>query len=103
MSGPRQLPLTRGECVDGPRPCPHVRCVHHLGPELVAPEFATSCALDVADRGGASAAEVAAVLGVSVEEARRIEGEALARLRAWMTGYGGSRRREVDCASSQQR
>lgn len=23
-------PRTRGECIDGPRPCPHVTCVHHL-------------------------------------------------------------------------
>ncbi|WP_437279329.1 hypothetical protein WME90_01875 [Sorangium sp. So ce375] len=81
MSARRRLPLTRGDCIDGPRPCPHVRCVHHLGPELAAPDLPTSCALDVADRGGASAVEVAAVLGVSVDEVRRIESEALARAR----------------------
>ena len=24
------MPRTRGECADGPRPCPWVRCRHHL-------------------------------------------------------------------------
>ncbi|HEY1549250.1 MAG TPA: sigma factor-like helix-turn-helix DNA-binding protein [Kofleriaceae bacterium] len=31
-------PRTRAECVDGPRPCPWVSCVHHL--------------LDIRERGG---------------------------------------------------
>lgn len=30
---PRVLPLTRGDCVDGPRPCPLITCRHHLYPE----------------------------------------------------------------------
>jgi hypothetical protein len=29
VPGP-ELPVTRGDCVDGPRPCPWLRCRHHL-------------------------------------------------------------------------
>ena len=28
------MPRTRAECVDGPRPCPHVRCRYHLALEV---------------------------------------------------------------------
>ncbi|WP_437623368.1 sigma factor-like helix-turn-helix DNA-binding protein [Sorangium sp. So ce1151] len=37
--------------------------------------------LDVAEQGGVTVQEVAAVLGMSLDEVRRIEREALARLK----------------------
>lgn len=40
-----------------------------------------TCALDVAERGGASLEEIAALLGITRERARQIEVEALAKLR----------------------
>jgi len=81
-----ERPRTRGDCVDGPRPCPWVTCRHHLlldigrdGRLLKARAFdeaneyelleamldmPETCALDVAERNGASAAEVANLLGL---------------------------------------
>lgn len=46
-----KLPLTRGECVDGPRPCPHSTCRYHLTDSRTS----DSCALDFADRVAARA------------------------------------------------
>ena len=69
-------PTTRADCENGPRPCPWTRCRHHLGEDL--PE---SCALDVAERQGATLEEIAAILGVSRESVRLIEVKALGKLR----------------------
>lgn len=57
------FPRTRGECLDAPRPCPWVRCRHHLYldvkdnglirynfPGLEVDELKDTCSLDVADR-----------------------------------------------------
>lgn len=49
--------LTRGDCLKEARPCRR-HCPYRL-------DGAESCALDVADRGGLSRPEVAALLGVS--------------------------------------
>jgi hypothetical protein len=68
------LPKTRGECIDGPRPCPHVRCRHHLAE---GPLDVDSCSLDVADRGPVNLTEIGRLLGVSRERARQIEAMAL--------------------------
>lgn len=65
-----KLPVTRGDCKDGPRPCPF-SCRYRL-------EGAESCALDVADRGEALPAEAVGALigltksGVEAAEARAI-------------------------------
>lgn len=89
-------PATRGECMDGPRPCPWVSCRHHLylnispatgGIQYAQPgrrpeELERSCALDVADQGGATLEEVSAVMGVTRERVRQLEARALRRLRA---------------------
>jgi hypothetical protein len=94
--GPIDRPKTRGDCVDGVRPCPFVSCVHHLyldvsprtgaikfnRPELEPDEMTESCALDVADRGGISLEAVGAIMNVTRERIRQIEGDALARLLA---------------------
>ena len=87
-------PKTRRECSDGPRPCPHVACRHHLYldvnphtgtiklnfPELEVWELAVSCALDVADLGGAPIESVGDLLNVTRERIRQIETQALAKL-----------------------
>jgi hypothetical protein len=72
-------PLQRGDCVDGPRPCPHLRCTQHLG--LPGDRLGWSCALDVADAGPTSLADVGALLGVVRERVRQNEVEAMRKLR----------------------
>lgn len=73
------LPRTRGECLPGApfeaRPCPF-SCRYRLdGP-------GESCALDVADRGGESAATIGALLGgLTRQRVEQIERVALARVR----------------------
>lgn len=79
-------PRTRGDCVNGPRPCPWVSCRHHLAIDVrdrvvVERETSQSCALDVADMGPQTFEEVGNALGVSRERIRQIEGRALAKLR----------------------
>jgi hypothetical protein len=68
-------PPTRGDCQDGPRPCPYLTCRHHLGDGAKE-----SCALDVADRGETERRDVAALLGVSQQRVAQIERQAMARL-----------------------
>lgn len=58
-----EFPLTRADCVNGLRPCPFVRCEHHLylrvadngsiwvgRPEVMPWEMEDSCMLDLLDR-----------------------------------------------------
>jgi hypothetical protein len=86
-------PRTRGDCLPGgcnaQRPCPFVSCAAHLAlevrghgsyatiketfPGVEVWEMAETCALDVADRGGAALEEVAALLNLSPERAAQIE------------------------------
>jgi hypothetical protein len=87
-----QMPRTRGDCVDGPRPCPWIRCRHHLATKLLAgsrrirlrhiPRGQDTCALDVADRGSHKLVEVGRLLGITRERARQIEVAALRALRS---------------------
>jgi hypothetical protein len=85
-------PKTRGECVDGPRPCPWASCRHHLvyagarahrsfpfGDDLDA--MAETCALDAADRGAHTCDAVAALTGQSMQRVQQLEHEALSKLR----------------------
>lgn len=85
-----ERPRTRGDCVDGPRPCPWVSCSHHLYldalatgniqlnfPDREPSDMARSCALDIADDGGASLEDVATAMNFSRERARQIESKAL--------------------------
>ncbi len=69
----RTIPLTRADCVDGPRPCPYIRCKWSLGAE--AP-----CVLDRADQGPLEQSEVGRILGLSRQRIDQIEREALAKL-----------------------
>lgn len=88
-------PATRAACASAERPCPFVSCSHHLYleattsgkirlrfPDLEPWELTESCALDVADRQGSSAEEVAGVLNLTRERVRQLEVAALEKLRA---------------------
>lgn len=79
-------PVTRGDCVTVPRPCPWSECRYHLeaDPDL-------SCALDVADEGGADLETVGRAVGFTRQRAQQIEELALrkmakrgVRLREWL-------------------
>lgn len=88
------LPPTRGHCADLPRPCPHVRCRWHLYldvhprtgslklnfPDLEVEGMTESCALDVADRGGATLEEVGDLLNMTRERVRQVEARASAKV-----------------------
>jgi len=87
-------PKTRGECIDGLRPCPYVSCVHHLYldislttgsiklnfPDQEVWEMQESCALDVADRGGTTLEEVGVIMNLTRERIRQLEARGLQKL-----------------------
>ena len=85
-------PRTRGDCVNGPRPCPWVSCRHHLffdevkgktrptWPGLEPHELPETCSLDVADREEINLADIGRLLNVTRERVRQIESRALAKL-----------------------
>lgn len=66
-------PRTRGDCVDGPRPCAWECRWRTAG-------GADSCILDIADRGDASPAEIGAALGMTRQAAEQAEARALRKL-----------------------
>lgn len=88
-------PLTRGDCVDGVRPCPYVSCKHHLYldvnpitgsvtlnfPNQEPDELEHSCALDIADNGGGTLEMVGGVFNLTRERIRQIEGKILVKLK----------------------
>jgi hypothetical protein len=91
----RRRPETRAECLPGgrnaQRPCPYASCVHHLAldvnprsgaikqnfPDREVWELAETCALDVADRGGVTLEEVAALVNLTRERVRQLESRGL--------------------------
>jgi len=89
-------PKTRGECAEGPRPCPHVSCRHHLYldvsprtgaiklnfPDLEVWDLPISCALDVAENGATTLEDVGGILNLTRERIRQLELSALGRLEA---------------------
>lgn len=95
----RRRPATRAECLPGgrnaQRPCPYVSCAHHLAldvsprsgaikhnfPHLEVWEMPETCALDVADRGGATLEEVGALMNLTRERIRQLETRGIAKAR----------------------
>jgi hypothetical protein len=88
---PPPRPRTRGDRVDGPRPCPWFSCRHHLGLDFTSggklkvrelDELAETCSLDVAERNadGGTLDQVGQILEITRERVRQIEQMALARM-----------------------
>ena len=89
-------PTRREDCGEGARPCPFVSCTHHLYldvsartgaiklnfPDLEVWEMTESCAIDVADRGGATLEETGAIMNLTRERIRQVEVTGLAKLEA---------------------
>ena len=89
-------PQTRGECVNGQRPCPYGACKHDLYldvnpvtgsikinfPDVEVWEMQESCALDIAERGGQTLEEVGAIMNLTRERIRQVEVSGLERLQA---------------------
>lgn len=87
-------PKTRGDCENTERPCPYVGCTYHLAidvdptsgaikinfPDVELDEMTETCALDVADAGGATLEEVASYTNLTRERVRQLEQKALAIL-----------------------
>jgi hypothetical protein len=87
-------PKTRSECVGGHRPCPWVSCAHHLyldvnprtgamkihRPDLEPDELAETCVLDVADAGGLTLEDIAALRGITRERVRQVQEIGLAMM-----------------------
>jgi len=111
---PPPRPQTRGDCVqtrENPhainaiRPCPWVSCKYHLqisvNPETgkiyhgLDPDDWTedtqTCALDLADQGGAALDEVGRAMGVVRERVRQLEARALKRIREALTEHAVER------------
>lgn len=86
-------PRTRGDCRLAPRPCPWVSCRYHLmicdtsvgarvnHSHIEVWEMRETCALDVADRGGATLQEIGTYLNLTKEYVRQVEMRALAKVR----------------------
>lgn len=111
----RDRPKTRGDCKDGPRPCPWVSCRHSLflsvnqygSIKLLHPSVAPdsmdllrdTCALDVADRMKTNETmpleAVGRRLGMTLERTRQIQETALSKLRVLLTA-NASAEEDVD-------
>lgn len=90
-------PKTRGDCVDGERPCPWAACRHHMAievstltgalkvnfPDLEAWEIPETCSLDVADRGDHPLEEVGELMNIVRERVRQVEVIAIRKLKRW--------------------
>lgn len=89
-------PRTRGECDVVPRPCPFVSCEYHLFldvqtngsiktnfPDLEPGDLPPdgSCALDIADDGGATLERVGELMNFTRERTRQVEAVALAKVK----------------------
>lgn len=80
----RHLPATRGDCLFGLRPCPWLRCRHHIWTAVSRKRSLPnhSCSLDVADEGAHTLDALGELLGLTRERMRQIEVEALLRAKA---------------------
>lgn len=101
-NGPkRHLPVTRGDCAGGPRPCPMVSCRHNLYldvspsgnvrlnfPDIPPEKMLISCSLDLADEGPLTLDELAQVLNLTRERVRQVQDPALAKLEVLLRAQG---------------
>jgi len=102
----RDRPRVRGDCIDGPRPCPWVSCRYHLALEITAygriivhmdPEHLDepdslgnqrpTCALDLADAHELTLETISALFDMTRERVRQIETRSLERLVNVMKPY----------------
>lgn len=88
-------PMTRADCVGGPRPCLFVSCRYHLYldvnpetgsvklnfPDKEVWELQQTCALDVAERGGVTLEEVGHIMNLTRERIRQVEVRGLQKLK----------------------
>ncbi len=85
-------PKTRGDCKNGPRPCPWMGCRNHLATDITHQgqlrinfdpfdgQGRETCALDVADRDGQSLDQVGQIMELSRERVHQIEQKACEKL-----------------------
>ena len=98
---PYWRPKTRGDCVNGPRPCPFVACRYNLMADIspagslklpfgdsveAFTEVTHTCALDAAEAGGMTLEQVAVLTNLTRERVRQVERMAASRMRRNM-GY----------------
>lgn len=88
-----ERPSTRGDCVNGYRPCPFAGCRYHLKldvtstggvrdnfPDVEVEDLADSCALDVAELGGDTLEGVGLRMNLTRERVRQLEVDAIGKL-----------------------
>lgn len=91
-----ERPRTRGDCVNGPRPCPWASCRHNLlidlkqrhdsqrAPDVIeygeVDEIGETCSLDVADAGESTLNDIADMHSCTRERVRQIEGIAMRKI-----------------------
>lgn len=92
-----ERPRTRGDCEDGPRPCPWFECKYHLATDVVQDRYGNreerptrgwdwskpSCSLDLADAGPMSLRAVASLMGLKNERVLAIERRAVSKARRY--------------------
>lgn len=89
-----ERPMTRADCVDGPRPCPLVSCKYNLYldvnksgalkfnfPDVEVEDMRESCVLDVADRGGITLEDVGQIMNLTRERIRQVELRAIDKVK----------------------
>jgi hypothetical protein len=95
------MPRTRGECPPAGTVCPHIKCGHHLALHIARSgavkvtfyrpvdvvdleAMPATCSLQVADQGPHTYAAIGRFMDLTLEAIRRIEVEALAKLKRKM-------------------
>ena len=107
-------PRTRGDCIDGPRPCPYLGCRHNLlldvqrngglryrdgvGQAYDPDDPRDSCALDAAERGGMHLGQIGEALSCTDERVRQEEEVAMAKFRAALPRASQLGLNEVDAS-----
>lgn len=92
-------PTVRSDCEDGPRPCPWIKCRHHIyntngegySQQIPLEKLAETCSLDAADKGPLTLEEVANLLGLTRERIRQIESRGLYKMRLKLSKIVGNR------------